>query len=113
MARRRTSRDKAEADAATPIRTPHLMAQISRAAADDATFLADTGTATAWTARRLRVHPGRRYTLCGGLAAMAFAFPGAIGAQLACPDRRVIAICGDAAFNVPMGEYVTAPQSPH
>ena len=97
-----------EEDAGTPIRPPHLMRAISEAAPDGAIFLADTGTATAWTARHLRVRPGQRYTLSGGLATMAFAFPGAIGAQLAYPDRRVIAICGDGAFAMLMGDYVTA-----
>jgi thiamine pyrophosphate-dependent acetolactate synthase large subunit-like protein len=84
------------------------MRAISDAAPDDAIFLADTGTATAWTARHLHVKPGHRYTLSGGLATMAFAFPGAIGAQLAFPDRRVVAICGDGAFAMLMGDYVTA-----
>lgn len=108
MTRWRASRDKSEADTANPIRPPHLMRAISDAAPDDAIFLADTGTATAWTARHLHVRPGQRYTLSGGLATMAFAFSGAIGAQLAFPDRRVIAICGDGAFAMLMGDYVTA-----
>ena len=108
MTRWRTLRDKAEADTATPIRSPALMRAISDAAPDDAIFLADTGTATAWTARHLRVRPGQRYTLSGGLATMAFAFSGALGAQLAYPDRRVIAICGDGAFAMLMGDYLTA-----
>jgi len=99
-----------EEDDATPIRPPYLMRAISEAAPDDAIFLADTGTATAWTARHLRVRPGQSYTLSGGLATMAFAFSGAIGAQLAFPDRRAIAICGDGAFAMLMGDYVTAMQ---
>ena len=78
MTRWRSSRDKAEADTGTPIQPPALMRAISEAAPDDAIFLADTGTATAWTARHLRVRPGQRYTLSGGLASMAFAFSGAL-----------------------------------
>ncbi|MDZ7713373.1 MAG: thiamine pyrophosphate-binding protein [Rhodovibrio sp.] len=108
MTRWRASRDKAEADTATPIRPPALMRAISDAAPDDAIFVADTGTATAWTARHLRVRPGQRFTLSGGLASMAFAFSGALGAQLAYPDHRVIAVCGDGAFAMLMGDYVTA-----
>ena len=108
MTRWRKTEAAREEDTATPIRPPHLMRAISDAAPDDAIFLADTGTATAWTARHLRVRPGQRYTLSGGLATMAFAFSGALGAQLAYPDRRVIAICGDGAFAMLMGDYVTA-----
>ncbi|RMH47134.1 MAG: hypothetical protein D6686_13455 [Alphaproteobacteria bacterium] len=104
---RRAAAEK-EADMGTPIRPPMLMRAISEAAPDGTIFLADTGTSTAWTARHLRVRPGQRYTLSGALASMAFAFPGAIGAQLAHPDRRVVAICGDGAFAMLMGDFVTA-----
>ena len=39
---------------------------------------------------------------------MAIGLPGAIGAQLAYPDRRAIAIVGDAAFAMLVGDLVTA-----
>jgi thiamine pyrophosphate-dependent acetolactate synthase large subunit-like protein len=39
---------------------------------------------------------------------MAFALPGAIGAQLLYPDRTVIAVAGDGAFAMLMGDFVTA-----
>lgn len=104
----RKSAAASEEDHGTPIRPPALMRAISDAAPDGTIFLADTGTATAWTARHLRVRHGQRYTLSGGLASMAFAFSGALGAQLAYPDRRVIAICGDGAFAMLMGDFVTA-----
>ncbi|MET4103466.1 pyruvate oxidase [Roseovarius sp. MBR-78] len=104
----RDAQDKLETDSSTPIAPPMLMRAISDAAPDDTIFLADTGTSTAWTARHLRVRGDQRYTLSGGLATMAFACPGALGAQLAYPDRRVIAICGDGAFAMLMGDFVTA-----
>jgi pyruvate oxidase len=37
-----------------------------------------------------------------------FALPGAIGAQLAYPDRRVFGIAGDGGFAMLMGDFVTA-----
>jgi pyruvate oxidase len=39
---------------------------------------------------------------------MAIGLPGAIGAQLAYPDRRAIAIVGDGAFSMLSGDLVTA-----
>ena len=39
---------------------------------------------------------------------MAFAMPGAIGAQLLYPDRTVIAIAGDGGFAMLMADFVTA-----
>lgn len=108
MTRWRATRDAAEASTDRPIKAAALMRAIADAAPDDTIFLADTGTATAWTARHLRIRPGQRYTLSGGLASMAFAFSGAIGAQLAYPERRVIAIAGDGAFAMLLGDFVTA-----
>ena len=91
-----------------PISPPRVLHTLGRLAPDDAIFLCDTGTVTAWAARHLRLRPGQRFALSGGLASMAFAFPGAIGAQLAYPDRRVFALAGDGAFAMLMGDFVTA-----
>lgn len=98
----------AEADDTTPIQSPRVMRELADAAPPDAIFVVDTGTATAWTARHLRLTPGQRYTLSGGLASMAYALPGAIGAQLAYPDRRVFGITGDGGFGMLMTDFVTA-----
>lgn len=103
----KAQRKKEDSDA-VPISPPRLIAEISAAAPDDAIFLSDTGTSTAWTARHLHVHEGQRYTLSGGLASMAFALPAAIGAQLAYPDRTVIGIAGDGGFGMLMSDFVTA-----
>ncbi|MFE0505351.1 thiamine pyrophosphate-dependent enzyme [Peribacillus butanolivorans] len=39
---------------------------------------------------------------------MGIAFPGAIGAKLACPDKKVMAVCGDGAFIMSIAEFETA-----
>lgn len=108
MQKWRDAREELETDGNTPISPPALMRAISDTAPDDTIYLIDTGTSTAWSARHLNVRAGQRYTLSGGLATMAFAFSGALGAQLAYPERRVIAICGDGAFAMLMGDFVTA-----
>jgi thiamine pyrophosphate-dependent acetolactate synthase large subunit-like protein len=41
---------------------------------------------------------------------MGFSLPAAIAAQLAAPERRVVAICGDGGFQMVMGELATAVQ---
>ena len=91
-----------------PISPPRVLHTLGRLAPEDSIFLCDTGTVTAWAARHLRLRPGQRFALSGGLASMAFAFSGAIGAQLAYPDRRVFALAGDGAFAMLMGDFVTA-----
>ncbi len=98
----------AETSEASPIRPQRLMASIDRLAPMDAIFLCDTGTSTAWTARHLIIREQRRYTLSSSLGTMAFAMPGALGAQLAFPERTVVAIAGDGGFAMLMADFVTA-----
>src|SRR5699024_9542740 len=50
----------------------------------------------------------RRMVLSFNLASMAFAMPGAIGAQLAYPGRQVLSLSGDGGFNMLMGDFLTA-----
>lgn len=97
-----------EASDARPIHPARVVDAVARIAPDDAVFVSDTGTVTAWTARHLRLRGGQRYTLSGGLASMAFGLPGAIGAQLAYPGRRVFALVGDGGFGMLLGDFVTA-----
>lgn len=99
---------ESEQSDAVPIHPPRVMQALGKVAPADAIFVCDTGTATAWSARHLRLEPGQRYTLSGGLASMAYALPGAIGAQLAYPESRVFALAGDGAFAMLMGDFVTA-----
>jgi pyruvate oxidase len=108
MAKWRDRRSDLESSDETPISPQRLLAEISKAAPQDSIFLVDTGTATAWAARHLRVGPDQRFTLSGGLASMAFALPGAIGAQLSYPDQPVVAIAGDGGFGMLMADFVTA-----
>lgn len=99
---------KVETSDAAPIKPQRVMAEITKAAPRDAIFLCDTGTTTAWSARHLGVGPDQRFTLSSAYASMAFALPGAIGAQLAFPDRPVIAVAGDGGFAMLMADLVTA-----
>ena len=101
---------KIETSDKTPLHPASVMSAIGEHAADDAIFLVDTGTTTAWAARHLRVKRNQRFTLSSGLGTMAFALSGANGAQLAYPDRQVVAIAGDGAFNMLMGELLTAAE---
>ncbi|HYW04142.1 MAG TPA: thiamine pyrophosphate-dependent enzyme [Gammaproteobacteria bacterium] len=99
---------KAERSDQTPIRPQRLAATIGELARDDAVFTCDTGTVTIWAARHLRLRGEQRFTLSSSLASMAFAMPAAIGAQLAWPDRQVIALAGDGGLAMLMGDFVTA-----
>ena len=58
-----------------------------------------------------RLYPAFEPNTCltsNGLSAMSFALPGAIGAKLADPGRRVLAAVGDGAFLMNSREIETA-----
>ncbi|MTI45516.1 pyruvate oxidase [Roseibium hamelinense] len=92
----------------TPVRPQTLLHAVSTHAPDNAVFLCDTGTITAWSARHLIVKETQRFTASACLGTMAFAMSGSIGAQLKYPDRPVAALCGDGAFAMLMADFVTA-----
>lgn len=48
------------------------------------------------------------FLACAHYGSLGFAIPGSIGAQLAAPDRRVIALVGDGAFQMTCTELSTA-----
>ena len=56
-----------------------------------------------WVTRRPRTH-----LTSGGFSTMGFTLPAAIGAQLAQPDRQVLAVCGDGDFLQTMQELQAA-----
>ena len=95
-------------DGEPPIRPQAVARAVGAQATDDAIFLCDTGAVTVWCGRHLRLRGQQRFILSSSLASMAFAMPGGIGAQLAYPDRQVVALTGDGGFTMLMGDLMTA-----
>lgn len=75
---------------------------------DDAIVCGDSGTIATWYARQMRVRRGQMYSLSGTLATMANGLPYAIAAQVAYPERQVVALVGDGGFSMLMADFVTA-----
>lgn len=94
----------------TPLHPEFVAAALSDAAADDAIFTIDTGMCCVWGCRYLKATAGRRMIGSFTHGSMANAMPQAIGAQLAYPDRQVVAVCGDGGFAMLMGELLTVRQ---
>ncbi|WP_103380932.1 thiamine pyrophosphate-requiring protein [Pseudonocardia dioxanivorans] len=88
---------------------PQLVAyELSSRLPEDAIVTTDSGSATNWWAQYLRLGRGMRASLAGTLATMGAGTPYAIGAKFAYPDRPVIALVGDGAFQMNgMAELVT------
>ncbi|MFC9256704.1 thiamine pyrophosphate-requiring protein [Amycolatopsis thailandensis] len=94
-----------EADPVNPMRIVH---ELSERVSENAIITADSGSATNWYARNLRMRGRMRGTLSGTLATMGSGVPYAIGAKFAHPDRPVIALVGDGAMQMNgMAELLT------
>jgi thiamine pyrophosphate-dependent acetolactate synthase large subunit-like protein len=88
---------------------PQVVAHtLEKLAAPDAIITGDSGTNTTWIARDFRLKEGQWFSCSGNLATMAPGLPYAVGAQVAFPDRQVIAFVGDGGFTMLMGEMMTA-----
>jgi len=96
------------ADDSFPLKPQRLVAD-TRAALDRSDIvLADTGAVKMWMARLYPTYQPNTCLFSNGLSTMAFALPGAIGAKLAAPERRVLAAVGDGAFLMNSQEIETA-----
>ncbi len=92
----------------TPMKPQVLSWELGRALADDAIVSCDSGTVTTWWARQIRARKGQQFSLSGTLATMACGLPYAIAAQVAYPDRQVVAFVGDGGLSMLMAELATA-----
>jgi pyruvate dehydrogenase (quinone) len=91
--------DRAMLDA-NPINPERVFHELSSRLPDRAILLADSGSATNWWARHLKMRRGMLSALSGTLATMCPAVPYAVAAKFAYPDRPVIACLGDGAFQM-------------
>ncbi len=83
--------------------------QLSLKMEKDGIYVADVGQNQIWSCAYHIVREGRFLT-SGGMGTMGYSIPAAMGAKLGCPDRQVIAVCGDGSFQMSMMELATMRQ---
>ena len=96
-----------------PIHGDSIMPQavveaIDRAADSHTVLVADVGQNQMWCAQYFRHSSPRRFITSGGMGTMGFALPAAIGAAIARPDCRVVAVAGDGGAQMTMEELAVA-----
>src|SRR5262249_36676812 len=74
---------------------------------EESVVLADVGQHQMWAAQRYRSSSPRGFITSGGLGAMGFALPAAIGVQLARPEATVLCVSGDGGFQMNIQELAT------
>lgn len=83
-----------------------FMRDLSAASPLAAAFIPDVGCNQLWAAQSLRTQAGQRILNSGGLGAMGFSLPAAMGATFA-TGKPVVAICGDGGCLVNLQELQT------
>jgi acetolactate synthase-1/2/3 large subunit len=95
-------------DDSYPVKPQRIVADVRAAMGEEDIVLVDTGAVKMWMARLYPTYRPNTCLISNGLSTMAFAFPGAIGAKLAFPERKVLAVAGDAGFLMNSQELETA-----
>ncbi|MCB1885234.1 MAG: thiamine pyrophosphate-requiring protein [Geminicoccaceae bacterium] len=85
---------------ADPVNPEYLFWELSSRLPENALVAADSGTSANWFARALKMRPGMKATLSGGLATMCPGVPYATAAKFAYPDRVAIGFVGDGAMQM-------------
>ena len=92
-----------------PMKPPVVAWHLAELLDEDAILTGDSGTVTTW-AGRMRLRGSQRFSFSGTLCSMAAALPYAIGAQVAFPDRQVVAFTGDGSLSMMLGDFATLAQ---
>lgn len=90
---------------------PNLfMEMLSSSSTEGDIITLDVGQNQMWAAQSFRMKKGQRMLISGGMGAMGFALPAAMGAAKAAPGTKVIAIAGDGGIQVNIQDLDTIVQ---
>lgn len=92
------------------IKPQQLCEELDRLTGGQAIVATDVGQHQMWLAQYYSFRNPRQLLTSGGLGAMGYGFPAALGAQIALPERQVIAFVGDGGFQMTAQELATAVQ---
>lgn len=93
-----------------PVHPAQLLAEVQRQKDQDAIIVLGEGAGRVWTATELKIDTPGHWVSASDFGCMGYAVPAAIGAKLAKPECQVIAITGDASFQMQMQELPVAAQ---
>jgi acetolactate synthase-1/2/3 large subunit len=103
---RRQWPDTAEIVDVPGINPNQLMHQVSAVSAAASAYVADVGQHQMWAAQSLELYGDQRFLTSGGMGAMGFALPAAVGAAVA-SGRPVVLVAGDGGFQLNIQELQT------
>jgi acetolactate synthase I/II/III large subunit len=95
-------------DQGFPVKPQKILWDLRQALGPADIVISDVGAHKMWTARMYRAEQPNTCIISNGFASMGIAVPGAVAAKLAYPDRKVVAVTGDAGFMMNSQEIETA-----
>lgn len=86
--------------------TQRVLREIDRGLKGEGVIATDVGQHQMWSALHLTYRNPNSIISSGGGGTMGFGLPSAIGAQVACPDKKIISIVGDGGFQMNIQELI-------
>lgn len=99
--------DTSELSEVPGINPNDFMHRLSKASFSASAFVTDTGQHQMWACQSLELGENQKLITSGGMGAMGFGLPAAVGAALAAPGKAVVAIAGDGGFQMNIQELQT------
>lgn len=104
---RRAWPDTAELKDCPGINPNELMHHFAQRAVEAIAFVVDVGQHQMWAAQSLELSANQRFVTSGGMGAMGFALPAAIGVAFTAPGHPVAVVAGDGSFQLNSQELHT------
>jgi len=104
---RRSWPDTAELQDLDGVNPNAFMHELGVASQPAAAFIVDVGQHQMWAAQSLELGANQRFLTSGGMGAMGFALPAAIGTSLSRGREPVVMVAGDGGFQVNIHELET------
>ncbi|MDH5436236.1 MAG: acetolactate synthase large subunit [Gammaproteobacteria bacterium] len=95
-------------DDSFPVKPQKIIWDLRTALGLEDIVICDVGAHKMWMARMFRCENPNTCIISNGFASMGIAVPGAIAAKLAFPERKIVAVTGDAGFMMNSQEIETA-----
>ena len=95
-------------DMSYPVKPQKALIDCRRVMGEDDIVISDVGANKVWIARHYNCYKPQTCIISNGFATMGIAVPGAIAAKLVHPNKKVLAITGDAGFMMNCQEFETA-----
>ena len=85
----------------------YILESVNKQVDDDTIVTTEVGQNQMWTAQYFKFNKPRKLLSSGGLGTMGFGTGASIGAKVAKPNSRVIAVAGDGSFRMNCNELAT------